>query len=185
WRSRVPVTQADVAARAGVSRRTVSNVINDYPHISSDVLKRVQDAIDELGYTPSQAARSLRTARSGVLQLVIPELDVPYFAELARSVTTEAESRGLSVLITQTSGDGARELAALTSETGEHAEGTILSAVELSPNQLASRRATNPVILVGERRLPGVDHVGIDDVAAAHAATAHLLALGRRQIAFI
>jgi DNA-binding LacI/PurR family transcriptional regulator len=181
----VPVTQADVAARAGVSRRTVSNVINDYPHISPDVLRRVREAIDELGYTPSQAARSLRTGRSGVLQLVIPELDVPYFAELARSVTAQAESRGLSVLITQTSGDGARELAALTSETGEHAEGTILSAVELGPEQLASRRATNPVILVGERRLPGVDHVGIDDVAAAHAATAHLLALGRRRISFI
>lgn len=181
----MPVTQADVAARAGVSRRTVSNVVNGYPHISPDVLRRVQAAVEELGYTPSQVARSLRTGRSGVIQLVIPELDVPYFAELARSVTADAESRGLSVLITQTSGDGTRELAALNSETGEHAEGTILSAVGLGEEHLANRTSRNPLILVGERRLPGVDHVGIDDIAAARAATEHLLRLGRRRIAFI
>lgn len=181
----MPVTQADVAVVAGVSRRTVSNVINDYPHISPDVRRRVEEAIAELGYTPSQVARSLRTGRSGVVQLVIPELDVPYFAELARSVVASAEARGLSVLITQTSGDASRELAALNSETGEHAEGTILSAVGLEPEGLANRTSSNPLVLVGERRLPGVDHVGIDDIAAARAATEHLLGLGRRRIAFI
>lgn len=181
----MPVTQADVAVRAGVSRRTVSNVVNDYPHVSPDVRRRVQEVIDQLGYTPSQAARSLRTGRSGVIQLVIPELDVPYFAELARSVAANAEARGLNVLITQTSGDVARELAALNSETGEHAEGTILSAVEIDAESLANRTSTNPLVLVGERRLPGVDHVGIDDVAAARAATEHLFGIGRSRIAFI
>lgn len=181
----MPVTQADVAARAGVSRRTVSNVVNNFPHVSADVRRRVREIIDELGYTPSQAARSLRTGRSGVIQLVIPELDVPYFAELARSVTRDAESRGLNVLITQTSGDARRELAALNSETGEHAEGTILSAVAINAETLASRTAANPLVLVGERRLPGVDHVGIDDVAASRSATEHLLGLGRRRVAFV
>jgi DNA-binding LacI/PurR family transcriptional regulator len=181
----MPVTQADVAARAGVSRRTVSNVVNDFPHVSPDVRRRVREVIEELGYTPSQVARSLRTGRSGVIQLVIPELDVPYFAELARSVTQNAETRGFSVLITQTSGDVGRELAALNSETGEHAEGTILSAVAIDAEALANRTSTNPLVLVGERRLPGIDHVGIDDVAAARAATTHLLDLGRRRVAFI
>ncbi|MGN6271545.1 MAG: LacI family DNA-binding transcriptional regulator [Protaetiibacter sp.] len=181
----MPVTQADVAARAGVSRRTVSNVVNDFPHVSPDMRRRVQEAIEELGYTPSQIARSLRTGRSGVIQLVIPELDVPYFAELARSVAENAEARGLSVLITQTSGEVRRELAALNSETGEHAEGTILSAVAIDAEALANRTSTNPLVLVGERRLPGVDHVGIDDVAAARVATEHLLSLGRRRVAFI
>ena len=181
----MPVTQADVAVKAGVSRRTVSNVVNDYPHVSPDVRRRVREVIDELGYTPSQAARSLRTGRSGVIQLVIPELDVPYFAELARSVAANAEARGLSVLITQSSGELGRELAALNSETGEHAEGTILSAVAIDADALAARTSTNPLVLVGERRLPGVDHVGIDDVAAARTATEHLLGLGRRRVAFI
>jgi LacI family transcriptional regulator, repressor for deo operon, udp, cdd, tsx, nupC, and nupG len=181
----MPVTQADVAALAGVSRRTVSNVVNDYPHISPDVRGRVEEAIAQLGYTPSQVARSLRTGRSGVIQLVIPELDVPYFAELARGIVTSAEEFGLSVLITQTSGDANRELAALNSETGEHAEGTILSAVDIDDARLAARTSTNPLVLVGERRILGVDHVGIDDVSAARVATEHLIGLGRRRIAFI
>lgn len=180
------VTQADVARRAGVSQRTVSNVVNKFPHVSADVVARVTQAIEELGYTPSHAARSLRLGRSGLLQLVVPELDVPYFAELARGVVKCAEERGYGVMVRQTLGDREREREALEGPAAEHAEGTILSAVGPVEDLLPVGRGRPPVVLIGELTGMGlVDHIGIDDTAAAAEATAHLVATGRRRVAFI
>ncbi|MDL4821813.1 LacI family DNA-binding transcriptional regulator [Actinomadura opuntiae] len=180
------VTQADVAARAGVARKTVSNVINDYPHVSEDVRARVLRAIEELGYRPNHAARSLRSGRSRIIGLAVPELDVSYFAELARLVVEVAQERGLTVMIMQTLGHPDRELAVLNGTTTQFVEGLIYSPVALSGAELEGRRDRTPIVLLGERSSQGlVDHVGIDNVAAARAATEHLLALGRRRIAFI
>lgn len=179
-------TQADVAQRAGVSRRTVSNVVNGYPHISAEVLHRVREAIAELGYTPSQAARSLRLGRSGVIQLVIPELDVPYFAELARAIVEVASGHGFAVLVRQTLGDKQAERDALFGPAGEYAEGTILSPVDSSLDWMAEREPTHPVVLIGENELMArFDHIGIDDEQASFDATRHLLEQGRRRIAFV
>lgn len=179
-------TQADVAARAGVSRRTVSNVVNGYPHISADVLRRVNQAIAELGYLPSHAARSLRLGRTGVIQLVVPELDVAYFAELARRVVKAAEDRGYIVLIRQTLGDHAVEQDALRGPAAQYAEGTILSPVGGGTDWLDESPRDAPVVLIGESgSAGGYDHVGIDDEAAAYDATRHLIARGRRRIAYI
>lgn len=180
------VTQADVARLAGVSQRTVSNVVNKFPHVSTEVVARVNEAIERLGYAPSQAARSLRSGRSRVIQLVIPELDVPYFAELARGVVRAAEERGFGVMVRQTGSDPQREREALAGSAAEYAEGTILSAVGPVDALLADRRVRPPVVLIGERTGQGlVDHIGIDDVEAAAAATKHLLDAGRSRVAFV
>jgi len=182
----VPVTQADVARRAGVSQRTVSNVVNRFPYVSADMVARVTEAIEALGYTPSQAARSLRSGRSGVLQLVVPELDVTYFAELARGVIKCAEERGFGVMVRQTLGSRERERDALEGSAADYADGTILSAVGSIEALFSAGRPRSPVVLIGERSGLGlVDHIGIDDVAAAAEATGHLLASGRRRVAFI
>lgn len=182
----MPVTQADVARLAGVSQRTVSNVVNKFPHVSAEVVARVTEAIEALGYTPSHAARSLRLGRSGLLQLVVPELDVPYFAELARGVVKCAEERGFGVMVRQTLGDREREREALEGPAAEHAEGTILSAVGAIEDILPKGRMRSPVVLIGERTGMGlVDHIGIDDTAAAEEATRHLIETGRRRVAFI
>jgi len=182
----VTVTQADVAERAGVSQRTVSNVVNGLPSVSPDTIERVTMAIRELGYTPSLAARSLRLGRSGVLQLVVPELDVPYFAELARGVIKSAEDQGYAVMVRQTLGSRERERDALEGSAAEYAEGTILSAVGDIGELMAGRAHRAPVVLIGERTGMGlVDHIGIDDVAAATAATNHLLESGCRRVAFV
>jgi LacI family repressor for deo operon, udp, cdd, tsx, nupC, and nupG len=182
----MPTTQSDVARRAGVSQRTVSNVVNGLSSVGPEVRERVMDAIRDLGYRPSLAARGLRVGRSGLLQLVIPELDVPYFSELARHIVAAAEERGYALLIRQTLGSIERERAALDDSAGEYVEGTILSAVGPVGDVLSTRRTRPPVVLIGEgteERL--VDHVGIDDEAAAFLATERLLATGRRRVAFI
>lgn len=182
----MPATQADVAIRAGVSRKTVSNVVNRYPHVSKDVMRRVDAAIEELGYTPNHAARSLRTGRTRTIQLVIPELDVSYFAELARWVVAAAEDENLSVLIRQTLGDSDRERRAIEGELGDYADGTILSPVSSDLGSILSRKSTSPIVLVGELAGDGaLLHIGIDNESAAFAATDFLVQQGRSRIAFI
>ena len=178
------VTQGDVAVLAGVARKTVSNVINDYPHVSAGVRKRVLVAIEELGYQPNRAAQNLRTGRSGIIGLAVPELDVAYFAELTSSMVEEAKRRGLTVLVVQTLGDLEREHAALDGFGTRLIDGLICSPIASSSSELRRRSRAFPVVLLGEQ-VSGKNHVGIDNVAAAESATKHLIQLGRRRIGFI
>src|SRR4051794_38522627 len=108
-RPRVPVSLKDVALRAGVSVRTVSNVVNDFPWVAPETRARVQRAIDELQYRPNAAARQLRGGRSGLIGLIIPEIASPYFGEVAALLTRGAEERSWTLLVDQTDGDADRE----------------------------------------------------------------------------
>ena len=175
-----------VAERAGVSVKTVSNVVNDYEHVTASTRARVQQAIDELNYRPNLAARNLRQGRSDVIALALPEIDAPYFAELARSVIKCAEAEGWTVLIDQTDGEVDREQLVLDGIRGRLIDGLIFSPIALGAEELERRRDTVPLVLLGERVYDGpADHVSIDNVAAARMATGHLIELGRRRIAAI
>jgi DNA-binding LacI/PurR family transcriptional regulator len=175
------VTLHDVARAADVSIKTVSNVINDYPHVRPATRARVQAAVAQLGYRPNLSARSLRRGRTGVIGLALPELSLPYFAELADSVMRAAEGRGLTVLIEQTGGDPDRERSVLGSERRQLTDGLLFSPLGLSDEEALS--VGFPLVLLGERIFTGlVDHVTMQNVAAARAATAHLIEAGRRRI---
>jgi DNA-binding LacI/PurR family transcriptional regulator len=175
----------EVAARAGVSVRTVSNVANGFAHVAPETRRRVQEAIDELGYRPNTAARSLRRGRTETISLVVPELDSPYFAELASLVVRAAEERGWAVHIDQTDGLADRERRMVSGPAGRSVDGVICSPWAVAPEELAALSA-GPVVLLGERTAPGrLDHIAIDNVAAGEAATRHLLSLGRRHLAAI
>ncbi|MEV1026369.1 LacI family DNA-binding transcriptional regulator [Streptomyces sp. NPDC050264] len=176
----------DVAEYAGVSPKTVSNVINNFEHVSDRTREAVREAIDALGYRVNIAGRQLRQGRTGMITLAVPELDVAYFSELARHVMTEADRRGLTVLLHQTGGVRERELAALHGFDAQFTDGVILSPLALHPRDLATRDRRLPVVLLGERPAEGsTDHVAIDNVRAAREATEHLLARGRRRIAVV
>lgn len=176
----------DVARHAGVSVKTVSNVVNGYVHVSDATRTTVQRAIDELGYRPNLTARSLRSGRTGVLALAVPELAVPYFAELARLIVDAAAQRGFTVLIDQTGGSRERELVVLGGIRDHLVDGVLFSPLALSATDLRARTDRTPLVLLGERslRAPG-DHVGVDNVAAAAEATRHLIERGCRRIAAI
>jgi DNA-binding LacI/PurR family transcriptional regulator len=177
---------SDVAVRAGVSVRTVSNVVNHYRYVAPDTRRRVQQAIDELGYRPNLAARQLRRGRTGMIGLVVPEISSPYFGELASAVVAAAAGRGWTVLIDETEGDAERERLLLGSSGARLVDGLIFSPWALSAEELNRRPGAVPVVLLGERDADGlVDHVAIDNLAAAAEATQHLLALDRRRIAAI
>jgi DNA-binding LacI/PurR family transcriptional regulator len=178
----------DVAELAGVSIKTVSNVVNGYPHVSGETRTKVEAAIAELSYRPNLSARSLRSGRSGVVALAVPELDNAYFAELATHVITAADRRGWTVLIDQTQGDRAKERVVVSGIRDHLIDGLLFSPLALTGRDLAGRDDRTPMVLLGERIGTGrspYDHVGIDNVAAARAATLHLAGLGRRRIAAI
>jgi DNA-binding LacI/PurR family transcriptional regulator len=179
-------TMHDVAALAGVSIKTVSNVVNGYPYIRPETRSRVEQAIEELGYQVNLTARNLRQGRTGMIGLAVPELSLPYFAELADSVIGAADAVGLTVLIEQTNADRARELEVLTGQRRHLSDGLIFSPLALGQQDLDLLAVGYPMVLLGERIFGGpADHVTMANVEAARAATEHLLGLGRRRIALV
>lgn len=182
----MPAGLKDVAARAGVSIKTVSNVVNGYVHVAPETRARVQQAIDALGYKPNMAARQLRSGRSGVIALAVPELQSPYFAELAGRVVHAAERRSWTVLIDQTDGHAERERNLVAGLRRHAIDGLIFSPLALAGEELARGDDRTPMVLLGERVWHGpADHVAIDNTAAAADATRHLAGSGRRRIAAI
>ena len=176
----------DVAERAGVSVKTVSNVVHGYVHVSPAMRTRVQAALDELGYRPNISARHLRQGRTGLVALAVPELDFPYFAALANVLVHAAEQRGWTVLIEQTSGEAERERAVLEGIRSLRVDGIIFSPIASLSEELESRVDSTPLVLLGERAVDApVHHVSVDNVAASREATEHLLSTGARRVAVI
>jgi DNA-binding LacI/PurR family transcriptional regulator len=184
----MPATLRDVAERAQVSVRTVSNVVSGYTHVSERMRQRVLRAIEELDYRPNPVARTLRTGRTGMLALVVPEIAVPYFSELARDVIDAAAEHGYRVMIDQTGHDHERERRLLMGEDRTMLfDGILFSPLVTKSELLDMHRSEHlPLVLLGEHEFDGrYDHVAIDNVRAAKDAVAHLVEIGRARIAAI
>jgi DNA-binding LacI/PurR family transcriptional regulator len=176
----------DVAELAGVSVKTVSNVVNNFPYIKESTRARVQHAIEELQYRPDVSARNLRNGRSGVIALAVPELDAPYFSELAHHIVAAAMAQNWTVLVDETQGRRDRERTVAAGIRGNLIDGAILSPLALTESDLQQFTPATPLVLLGERLGSGVaDHVAIDNRAAAREATAHLIAVGRSRVAVV
>ncbi|MFJ6678564.1 LacI family DNA-binding transcriptional regulator [Microbacterium sp. NPDC091382] len=179
-------TLHDVARLAGVSIKTVSNVVNGHPHVRPSTRDAVERAVAELGYTPNLTARNLRSGRTGAIALAVPDLALSYFAELAGMVIARAEERGVVVLVEQTGGERERERELLRSPRLGLTDGLILSPLGLDAADLAARPGSYPTVLLGERVFDApLDHVTMRNAEAARAATSHLLASGRRRVAVL
>jgi DNA-binding LacI/PurR family transcriptional regulator len=176
----------DVAQRAGVSVKTVSNVVNGFPFVSDATRAKVQQALTELDYRPNLGARLLRGGRTGTVALAVPEISSPYFAELAAQFVQQAKQHGWTLLIDETQGGKDGERLVLDGIKSHLVDGLIVSPLALTAQELSARRDSTPLVLLGERLIHApVDHVTIDNVAGAKAATDHLIALGRTRIAAI
>ena len=180
------VTMADVARSAGVSTMTVSNVINGRPRVGAATRERVLAAISDLGYQVNLAARHLRAGRTGVVGLAVPELERPYFAQLAGRLADRFEAHGLRIVMERTGASREGELDAVAFSRLRMYDGLILSVVDIDPAELTQIRTDAPVVMIGERALPSrFDHVMMDNVDGARQATAHLLATGARRVAML
>lgn len=180
------VRLADVAELAGVSMKTVSNVVHDYPHVSPQLRAQVQAAIDQLGYRPNLTARRLVTGKTGMIALAIPWIDQPYFAEMSRHIGEEAARRGYRVIYEQTANSVELERAVLKDREQGLVDGVIFHPVMIDTMEIARLRPDTPLVLLGESAMPlTTDHVMIDNVKAARDGVNLLLAHGRRRIAFL
>ncbi|MFI6350368.1 LacI family DNA-binding transcriptional regulator [Streptomyces sp. NPDC050560] len=180
------VRLSDVAKYAGVSTKTVSNVVHGYVHVRESTRARVQRAIDELGYRPNVRGRILATGRTKMLALAFPDLRIPYFAELAHVISRAAGERGYRLLLEESGGAPEVERAILSAEEAGIVDGVLFQPVWLTSTEIAQHRGDVPVVLLGENPAPlGVDHVRIDNIAAAAQAVRHLAALGRSRIAYL
>ncbi|MFD4960606.1 LacI family DNA-binding transcriptional regulator [Microbacterium sp. NPDC058389] len=176
-------TMADVARVAGVSKKTISNYFNGYPYIRPDTRARIEAAVAELNYTLNVSARNLSSGRTGTIALAMPEIAHPYFAELAQSVVSAAQRRGLNVVVEVTDGDRARELALLRGENGRYVDGLLLHAIALTADDIASSTLDVPVVLIGDRvHERRFDFVTVANVEGAYEITRLLLQSGRRRI---
>lgn len=176
----------DVAKEAGVSPKTVSNYLNGYPFMSERTTELVRNAIAKLNYVPNRSAQTLRTGKIGIIGLAVHNLQAPYYAELAARITEAGEQRGYTVLIDQTGADLERERRAVGGVGRQALDGLIMSPLKLTAEDVAAATDAMPVVVLGEWAHPaGVPYVGVDNVAAARAATEYLLGIGRTRIAAI
>jgi LacI family transcriptional regulator len=177
----------DVAARAGVSVGTVSNALNRPQKVAPESLERIRAAIAELGYVRNDAARVLRAGRSSTIGLVVLDVRNPFFTDLARGAEDEAARHGLSVILGNSDEDPAREAGYLDLFAEQRVQGVLLSPYGEAGERLRGLRERGiGAVLVdrfsGDRDLSSVS---VDDVAGGRLAVEHLLATGRRRIAFV
>ena len=181
-------TIRDVAKRAGVAISTVSAVINRSAPTSDDVIARVERAIAEIGYAPQHAAQTLRSGRSKLVGVIVPDITNPHFSALARVVETECLKAGYMTFVYNTDEDTEHEMRILRMMRSQRVAGLILISTR-SDSRHGRRLMAEinvPTVLMGSS-VAGApyDFVALDDVAAGRMAAGRLLELGHRRILVI
>lgn len=176
----------DVAEHAGVSVKTVSNVVNGYAYLRPETRDRVLASIAELGYEMNVSARGLRSGRTRMISLVVPGLRTIYHGELVDSVMDAAEAHGLTTVIENTRGSRAKELAVVSGGGRGGVDGVLFIPTALRRTELAAAGPTFPLVLMGDNiAWDGADRVTARNQEASAAAVRHLLDGGRRRIALV
>ncbi|MBD5785422.1 PmoA family protein [Cellulosimicrobium terreum] len=186
-RQRSAVTIADVAAAAGVSRATVSRVMNGRATVDAEISRRVRETAESLEYRPSNVARSLSLGRTNTVALVVPDLGNPLFQQILRGVTNSAAPAGYRVLVADTAEDPTEE-AAIALEARLRCDALVLVSPRMPDTELAALiPRVSPVVVVNRELhgVPGVPSLVVDYAYAAEQVLDHLVDLGHRRIAYL
>jgi len=185
------LTLEGIAKLAGVSRSTVSRVINDHPNVRASVRERVWQVIRETGYQPDASARSLVTRRTRIVGVIIPEAVTtlfidPFFLHLLRGVTQTCNSQGYQLMLSLFNGPAGPEEMYRRVVRGGHLDGMVVASTRVG-DRLADRLMDDdvPFVMVGRHPNEQVHYVDIDNVAAARMAVDHLARLGHSSIGTI
>jgi len=183
----MPVRLKDIAKDLGLSVVTISKVLRHHDDIGDETRERVLARVKELNYRPNLAARSLVTGRSYLIGLVVPDLLHPFFAEVAKAISTALRKKGYSLIISSSEEDPELEEQQIDHLLGRQLDALIVASSRKTGEP--SRRVENqvtPYILI-DREFVGfpASFVGIDDEAAGILATDHLIAVGCERIAHI
>ncbi|UFU03124.1 LacI family transcriptional regulator [Ruania suaedae] len=177
-------TLDDVAAVAGVSAKTVSNVLLERPHVAAATRERVRAAVESVGYRVNRAGRGLASGRSGRIAVVVPKLYQPYFAEIAERLIVALGAAGFSCTL-RIAPDAAAERDAVLGITTADADGVVICPHGLSAALLQGRRPERPVVQIGGGPTGLVDVVVMGERDGFEAVTRHLLDSGRRRLALV
>lgn len=178
------MTIGDVAEAAGVSIATVSKVVNDRYGVAPTTLARVRAVIAELGYERSLIARSMRSQRTNVIGVLVPDIE-PFSAELLKGAADVIRERSYELIVYSAGGHGS-EFAGWERRNVARLSGTLTDGVILVAPTVDDVNDAAPVVAVdphsGSGRLPSVHS---DNLAGAFSATEHLIGLGHRRIGFV
>ncbi len=175
-------TVKDVALRAGVSPKTVSNVMNGVVIVAPATRERVEAAISDLGYVPNLSARGLRNGRSGVIALAMPDLSTPYSAEMSHHFVEVAHEQGWGVQFEETATEPERAWQLVSRARAHLVDGLILNPIRVEEGRQLATLSLPPMVVIGEVPQSFADQVWVDSIAAARDMTEHLLSLGHRRI---
>ncbi|MEJ2732073.1 MAG: LacI family DNA-binding transcriptional regulator [Anaerolineae bacterium] len=184
-------TLEEIAKLAGVSRSTVSRVVNEHPNVRAEVRERVWEVIDKTGYQPYAAARSLATRRSHIVGVIIPEAVTtlftdPFFSHLLGSVTQTCNAKRYDLMLSLFNHPaGQKEMYRRVVRSG-HLDGVVVAHTRVDDSLIARLLEDKvPFVMVGRHRDERVHYVDMDNVAAARMAVEHLIRQGHRRVATI
>lgn len=182
-------TLEDVAQKADVSVSTVSRVFNKPEKVRPDTRKRVQEAVDTLGYQPSRVARRLRlqNGKASLLGLVIPDIQNPFFADVTRGVEDVAQDHDYALILINSDEDPERQRVAVDTLTTEEVDGAIVPPVSVDDPEVRRLAESDIAVVCVDRHLETlrVDTILSDNRQGAYEAVAHLIEQGHERIGFI
>lgn len=181
------VSVREVAALAGVSLGTVSNVLNRPDKVAPGTVERVQAAITQLGFVRNDSARQLRAGRSSTVGLIVLDGGNPFFTDVARGAEDAAMAKGLAVLIGNSDESTERERTYVDLFEERRVAGLLISPAGDDLGRLTRLRDQGTAVVLVDRRADDghFASVSVDDVAGGRIAVEHLTAIGRRRIAFV
>jgi LacI family transcriptional regulator len=178
------VTIRDVARAAGVSNATVSQVLNGSRPVAEATRRRIEEVIAELGYRPNTFARALKTLRSQLVGVVLPDLSNPFYPTLVRGVQDELGLNGYHTVVVNTDAERAQELELVAELVARQVDGLVLTTFTLSDADYTGIAAKGvPFVVIG--RTESFDHVATSDYAAAFEMTAYLMDKGYSSVAHL
>ncbi|PMQ01115.1 MAG: LacI family transcriptional regulator [Dictyoglomus sp. NZ13-RE01] len=180
-------TSWDVAKLAGVSRSTVSFVLNNTPgiKISEETRRRVLEAVKILDYQPNAVARSLAKQKTEVIAFFVLDIVNPVFPLMARGVEDVARHNGYALILCNTDGKSLREMKYLNIMLERRVDGIITAALSNEEVSKVAKRKKLPLVILEHPRLSDHDVVYVDNIEGSYNAVKYLIELGHKRIAHI
>lgn len=179
------VTIKDIAEMAGVSRTTVSRVLNSSGYVSEDAKKRVEKVIEETGYVPSESAKSLRTKKTKVIGVILPTIQTETPSRIVTGLGRELSKHGYQILLANTDHNVEKEFEYLDLLKIRQVDGIVLIATNTEPGLIQKIKELGiPVVMIGQEA-EGVMYVTYDDYHAARELTRLFIQKGHKKLAFI
>ncbi|MDR2570649.1 MAG: LacI family transcriptional regulator [Oscillospiraceae bacterium] len=179
------VTLKDVATKVGVSVATVSRVLNNSTYVHEDIIKNVEDAVEELGYYQNIIAKSLKTNSTLTIAFITADISNPYMITVAKAIEDLVHVEKYHLLVCSTQGDPKRELEHLKLQMGRNIDGLVINTTGYNGEYIADISKRMPVILIHrDCDAPGFvgDLVDSDNEEGVYALTKHLISFGHRRI---